>query len=130
MGSDSRHPQPTRTELYTDLFETLAMYRNAEHARYMAEALVRKNSSGDQLVALVDDGERAVFYNPSGRTLKGYAFGKHGIQETDVDTLWRLLSDAASWVDAHQDDLDWTHPHFCWVLDVDENDEWWYPMDQ
>lgn len=126
MGADGSHPRPTRTDLYADLFEALATRRDAEHARHAAEALVRKNSTGDQLVALADDCERAVFYSPNGRTLTGYAFDKHGIRETDVDTLWRLLSDAASWVDARQADLDWVHPHFRWVLDVDEVDGWGY----
>lgn len=46
MQTDGRHSRLTRTDLYTDLFETLATYRNAEHARYNAEALVRKHATG------------------------------------------------------------------------------------
>ena len=41
--------------------------------------------------------------------------------------LWRLLSDAASWVDAHRDDCDWIHPDLRWFLDFrDSDDEWAY----
>ena len=87
------------------------MFRNAEHAHHMAEALVRKDGTGDQLVALIDDCERAVYYSSTGRTLKGYAFGKHGVVEADVDTLWCSLGDAASWVDVHKGECDWVHPH-------------------
>lgn len=127
MGTDSCQSEPSRTDLYQDLFETLATHRNAEHARHMAKALVRKDRTDAQLVGLVDDCERAVFYSPDGRTLKGYDFGKHGIVESDFDTLWWLVSDTDSWIDRHQDELDWIHPHFRWVLDVPDNeDEWIY----
>lgn len=112
MGADSHRPSLTRTSLYRDLYDTLAMFRNAEHAYHMAEALVRKDGTGDQLVALVDDCERAVCYLLIGQTLKNYPFGKHGVVEADVDTLWRSLGDAASWVDAHEEECDWMHPHF------------------
>ena len=88
----------------------------------MVESLIRKGRSSDQLVALVADCERAVYYSPHGRTMKGYSFDEHGVRETDVDTLWRLLGDAASWVDAHRENCDWVHPHFRRVLDLD--DEW------
>lgn len=125
MATDQPSP-PTRTEIYTDLFDVLAVERNAEHARYMAESLVRKSRTGKQLVGLVDCCQRAVFYSPSGRTLVAYRFDKHGVYESDYDTLWRLLGDAASWVDAHRDDLDWVHPHFRWVLDFEDSEEWGY----
>lgn len=93
----------------------------------MTEALIRKDSTAEQLVALVDDCERAVFYNPNGRTMKAYRFDRHGIREVNFDTLWRLLSDAASWVDAHESVYDWIHPDIRWVLDVPESeDEWAY----
>lgn len=61
---------------------------------------------GKDLVGLVDDRQRAVYYASTGRTLCAYAFDKHGVREADFDTVWRVLSDAASWVDAHQDRLD------------------------
>ena len=120
MATDHPAP-PTRTEIHADLFETLAAERHAEHARFMAEALVRERRTGTQLVGLVDDCRRAVFYSPAGRTLVAYWFDEHGVHEEDLDTLWRLLGDAASWVDAHRDALDWVHPHFRWVLDFDDD---------
>lgn len=117
----TNHPVPsTRTERHADLFETLAAERHAEHARFMAEALVRASRTGAQLVGLVDDCRRAVFYSPAGRTLVAYRFDNHGVHEEDLDTLRRLLDDAASWVDTHRDELDWVHPHFRWVLDFDD----------
>lgn len=123
MATD--HPAtPTRTEIYTDLYETLAVERHAEHAGHMIEALLRERRGGRQLVGLVDDYRRAVFYSPAGRTLVAYRFDKHGLHEAALDTLCRLLGDAASWVDAHRDDLDWIHPHFRWVLDLEDDGAW------
>lgn len=127
MGTNTRAPPTKRTVLHGDLFEILARYRTAEHAHLMAEALIRKDSTAEQLVALIDDCERAVFYHPNGRTMKAYTFDHHGIREADFDTFWRLLSDAASWVDTHQEECDWIHPDIRWVLDVPDNeDEWIY----
>lgn len=126
MATDQ--PRTTRArqhELYTDLFEAIAVNRAGDHAREMATALLRKERRGDQLVGLVDDYRRAVFYSATGRTLVAYEFDEHGISETDVDTLWRALGDAASWVDAHADDLDWIHPRHRWVRDADA-DTWQY----
>jgi len=71
----------------------------------MAHALLRVESDGKDLVGLVDDHQRAVYYSTTGRSLKGYAFDEHGVREADIDSVWRLLSDAASWVDAHQEDV-------------------------
>jgi hypothetical protein len=128
MHMATEHPAPpTRPEIYTDLYETLAVARHAEHARHMVEALLRERRTGRQLVGLVENHQRAVFYSPVGRTLVAYRFDRHGLCESDHDTLWRLLGDAASWVDAHRDDLDWVHPHFRWVLDVEEDVAWGYP---
>lgn len=125
MATD--HPAaPTRTAVYTELFDVLAAERNAEHAHRMAEALVRKGRTGARLVGLVDDCRRAVFYSSTGRTLVAYRFDGHGVSESDCDTLRRPLGDAASWVDAHRDDLDWVHPHFRRVLGFDERSEWAY----
>ena len=125
MGTRSQHPTISRTELYSSLYEPIARHRDATQASRMVESLLRKGRSSDQLVALIDDCERAVYYSPHSRTMKGYTFDEHGVREADVDTLWRLISDAASWVDAHQDECDWVHPHFRWVLGLDE-DEWAY----
>lgn len=128
MATDGRDPDAvSRSELYTDLFETLSVHRRGDHADRMAQALLRKDRSEKQLVGLDDDCERAVYYSPDERTLKGYQFDKHGVSGTEFVTRWRLLSDAASWVDAHQDDLDWIHPQFRWVLDLpSETTDWGY----
>lgn len=102
----------TRTALYTDLFDTLASHRNATHAHHMAEALVRRSRTERQLVGLVDDCRRAVFFAQAERSLVAYAFDKHGVAETETASQWRVLGDAASWVDAHSEQVDWVHPEF------------------
>lgn len=127
MGIKEHQPPTSRTTLHADLFDALARSRNAEHAHLMAEALIRKDSTAEQLVALVDDCERAVFYHPNGRMMKAFKFDHHGLREPDFDTLRRLLSDAASWVDANKEKCDWIHPDIRWVLDITESeDEWIY----
>ena len=116
---------PSRRQVYDDLYDQLALHHDLEHADRMAHALLRVESDGKDLVGLVDDHQRAVYYSTTGHSLKGYAFDEHGVREADVDSVWRLLSDAASWVDAHQEELDWIHPHYRWVLDLETGaDEW------
>jgi len=121
MGTAPQETGPSRRRVFTDLFDELAFHRQAEYAGQMAQALLRMEGNGKDLVGLVDDRQRAVYYASTGRTLRAYAFDKHGVRETDTDTVWRLLSDAASWVDAHQDRLDWIHPHYRWVLDLKDS---------
>ncbi|MEF8800163.1 MAG: hypothetical protein V5A38_01930 [Halolamina sp.] len=125
MGTTPEHTGPSRRRVYTDLFDELAFHRHAEYAGHMARALLRMERDGKDLVGLTDDHERAVYYSSAGRTLRGYAFDKHGVREAEFDTVWRLLSDAASWVDAHQDQLDWIHPHYRWVLDLEDDRDVW-----
>lgn len=125
MGTTPADTGPNRRQVYYDLYDELAFHKNGEHADRMTEALLRMERDGKSLVGLIDDRQRAVYYSSTGRSLKGYEFDRHGVQEADIDSVWRLLSDAASWVDAHQDELDWIHPHYRWVLDIDDDrDEW------
>jgi hypothetical protein len=112
-------------QVYHDLFDELAYHRTAEDAGHMTQALLKKEHNGTDLVGLTEDHQRAVYYSSNGRSLKGYAFDKHGVHEGDVDVIWRLLSDAASWVDANQDELDWIHPHYRWVLNLEEDCSGW-----
>ncbi len=127
MGTTPADSGPNRREIFYDLYDVLALHHNAEHADRMTQALLRVESDGKDLVGLIDDHQRAVYYSSTGRSLKGYAFDKHGVREADMDSVWRLLGDAASWVDAHQEELDWIHPHYRWVLDLeDDRDEWVY----
>lgn len=113
----------TRPELYVDLFESLSINRRGVHADEMVQALLRLDSGRErQLVGLIDY-ERAVYFSPDERTLRGYTFDKHGVSESDVDMLWRPISDVVSWVDAHREELDWIHPRFRRVLDLPEESE-------
>lgn len=125
MGTTSEGSGPTRMQVYHDLFDELAYHRHAEHAGEMTEALLEREHTGTDLVGLTDDHQRAVYYSTTGRSLTGYAFDEHGVREADIDSVWRLLSDAASWVDAHQDELDWIHPHYRWVLNLEEDCNGW-----
>lgn len=125
MGTTPQDTGPSRRLVFTDLFDELAVHRHAEYAGRMAGALLRLERDGKDLVGLVDDRQRAVYYSSAGRTLRAYAFDKHGVREADVDTLWRVLSDAASWVDAHRDELDWIHPHYRWVLELEDDRGVW-----
>jgi len=118
---------PTNWSSYDDFYHELAHHHDLEHANRVAHALLRMESDGKDPVALVDDHQRAVYYSNTGRSLKGYASNKHGGREVDIDSVWHLLSDAASWVDARQEELDWIHSHYRWVLDLgDDCDEWVY----
>lgn len=58
--------QNQRSNRRTDLFDTFAAHRNAEYGARLAEGLVRKDGDGDQVIALVDDCERVVYYKNGG----------------------------------------------------------------
>jgi len=125
MGTTPADSGPDRRLVYYDLHDELAFHRHAVYAGHMTQALLRRENDGADLVGLTEDHNRAVYYSNTGRTLQAYAFDKHGVDDADTETLWRLLSDAASWVDANQNELDWIHPHYRWVLDLeDDRDEW------
>ena len=127
MGTNTDDPTPDRDEVFTGLFETLCLNRRGDHQGRMARALLRLDGTDRNLVALIDDAQRAVYHEAESKCLKGYQFDKHGVRAAHFDTLWRLVDDVASWVDAHQDDCQWVHPRFRWVLDVPEDEtEWGY----
>ncbi|MFB6127183.1 MAG: hypothetical protein ABEJ79_07830 [Halolamina sp.] len=67
-----------------------------------------------------------MYYSAAARTLVSYEFDRHGVRETEAETLWRALGDAGSWVDAHEDDLDWVHPRYEWATTLDEEKTWEY----
>lgn len=120
MATDRGSGRTRRQVLFVDLYDELAMHRRGEHPRRLATALVRREQAGPQLVGLTDGYERAVFYASASRTLAAYRFDAHGVRESG-ETLWRDLSDPASWVDAHADRLDWLHPRIRWVLEGDRD---------
>lgn len=71
-------------------------------------------------MALVDDGEGAVFYHPAAHTLLSYPFDTSGLDESNVETLWRRLGDPATWIDSHSEGVDWVHPRYRWVRNFDD----------
>lgn len=112
MGTEA-HRQYDRTDVYQDLHGELAVHRHAAHAREMASALLRAERDGPQLVGLVDECQRAVYYSPTARMVSAVPFDKHGVYETRSRPLCRDVGDAQSWVrSGRTKDLDWAHPFF------------------
>ncbi|WP_396610790.1 hypothetical protein ACH9L7_11205 [Haloferax sp. S1W] len=112
-------PPSDPTDVFRDVVSTLRETRRGVHQHRMAQALLKKDASGSRLVALVDDTERAVFFNPASRTLESVPFDREGTHEKDAEVLSRQLSDPAAWVEANASELEWIHPHFRWTCGLD-----------
>ncbi|ELZ87506.1 hypothetical protein C453_04109 [Haloferax elongans ATCC BAA-1513] len=112
-------PSSDPTEVFRDVVSTLRETRCGVHQHRMAQALLTKDASGSRLVALVDDTERAVFFNPASRTLESVPFDREGTHEDDAEVLSRSLGDPAAWVETHAARLEWIHPHFRWACGFD-----------
>jgi hypothetical protein len=96
--------------VHRGLFEAVAERRRGVHADAMARRLLRHERGTRSLVGVAADGERAVYYAPSARTLVVVAFDADGVGTTVQETLARDLDDPAAWVDVRGDDLAWVHP--------------------
>ena len=110
-----------RQVLFEDLYDALAELRSGAHIGLMAQRLLREG----RLVALVDEGERAVFYRPDSFSVVAWSFGAGGVEVDDTKTLWRRVCDPGAWVDANVDRVDWVHPHYRWILDLDGERTTW-----
>ncbi|MEF8773833.1 MAG: hypothetical protein V5A23_02220 [Halobacteriales archaeon] len=109
MGTDDR-AATDRQRVYEELASTLQTLRGGAHAGRMATALLRHARGATALVALVDGGDRAVFYTANARTLAAVPFDRHGVDADDAGRAWRSLGDPTTWVDAA--DPDWVHPRY------------------
>ena len=119
MGTDDRRPESDRQAAFTDLASTVQVTRGGVHAREMAAAVFRHTTGSTTLVGLIDGCERAVFYDADARALTAVPLDEYGLHRADAERLWNRLSDPATWVDAHANDLEWVHPRYRWVLDAD-----------
>lgn len=126
MGTDDRRVATDRQTVYEDLAGRLQTLRDGTHGGRLAQDLLRYAGDGRELVALVDDGERAVVYHASSRILHSVPVQRDGVHGEAAERVGSRLSDPATWVDAvADDDLAWVHPRYRWVL-TSERDSWWY----
>ena len=121
MTGSSKPPDVNRQVLFEDLYDALAELRSGAHLGRMTQRLLREGG----LIALVKDGERAVFYRPGSYSLVSYRFGVSGILESEGETLWRRVCDPAAWVDANVKRVDWVHPRYRWIQDLDGEQSTW-----
>lgn len=110
---------PTRQTAFEDLVARLQQLRGGDHAADVARHLFAHASDGRELVALAA-ADRAVFYDPAGRSLAAVPFDAHGVDATGSEQVWGPLADPATWVDASED-LPWVHPRYRWVEDADRS---------
>lgn len=113
-----------RQELFEDLFDALAELRSGDHLGTMAQRLLRTDQDRE-LIALVEGGERAVFYRPRSNSLVACPFDVSGVEEGGNDVLWGQLGDPTAWVDANVERVDWVHPRYPWILDLDGEQTTW-----
>ncbi|AFK18085.1 hypothetical protein E6P09_04825 [Haloferax mediterranei ATCC 33500] len=116
-------PPSDPTALFHDIVSTLRETRSGVHQHRMAQTLLQKDASGSRLVALIDDAERAVFFNPASRTLEAVPFDRDGTHESDAKSLSQRLSDPTAWVETHAASLEWVHPHYRWACGMSREDE-------
>jgi hypothetical protein len=94
----TEHPPPSldRQHVFQELYRTLTELREGVHVGRMAAHLLKNDTASTELVGLVEEGGRAVYYNALSHTLEGFQFDAHGLRNEGRETLWRNLGDAAS----------------------------------
>jgi hypothetical protein len=113
-----------KQELFEDLFDALAELRTGDHLGLMAQRLLGTDREYE-LVAFVDGGERVVFYRPRSYSLVAYPFDVGGVDESGGEVLWERVCDSTAWVDANVERVDWVHPRYRWILDLDKEQMTW-----
>lgn len=103
--------------LFGELRTALVRLRGDHGADAMARHLVRRDFR-QELVAILDDGRRAAYYDPLARRIDVLPFDETGLDDDAAEVPWRSVEDPASWVDARRGDLDWVHARYRWVLDL------------
>lgn len=103
--------EPDRFEVYQGLARTLAGRSRGDHADGMARGLLAHESELRELVGVTADGDRALFYGSTNRTLLAVGVDAHGVGSVER-TLARDLDDPAAWLDVYGDDLAWIHPRY------------------
>jgi hypothetical protein len=96
--------------VHRELFAAVAERRRGVHADAMARRLLGHERGPRSLVGVTADGECALYYAPSARTLVVVAFDADGVGTAVRETLARDLDDPAAWLAVHGDDLAWVHP--------------------
>lgn len=108
---DGETGRTDRQAVFEELFEYLAVARAGSHSHRMATRLLRRASGSNRLVALVDGGRRAVFYDAAGRTVSMVPFDEHGPADEETVGL-RAEAGPATWLAANEAAVAWVHPRY------------------
>lgn len=94
--------------LFGELRTELADLRPGADAGALARGLVRRDCR-HELVALLDGGRRAAFYDPLARRLYRLPFDERGVADPAADDDPQSVPDPAAWVADRAERLDWVH---------------------
>lgn len=100
-----------RQQVFTSLFEELSHLRPGVHQDRMAQLLLRSETEYKHLVGIVDEGERAIFYDARTEELIAVPFDHHETRDSEATVLWSGLRSDRSWEEALDLEFDWLHPH-------------------
>lgn len=112
MSTVNRSATANDWECFVALVEALEESPRDVRPGRAARALVRLESSGHQLVGLLEGGARAVVYNNASRSLVALPFDDRGVSVAAEETLRSRLDAPGSWVDAYRTELSWVHPRY------------------
>lgn len=110
-GIAGRRDGSGRQAVFESLFDHLARVRSGSHPHGMATRLLRRETEARRLVALVDDGRQAVFFDAAAGGLVAVPFDEHGLaDEATVGLL--AAAGPATWVAANCGTTGWVHPRY------------------
>lgn len=101
----------TRSQLFTALYDELAGNRHAEHARGMADLLIRTSDDDRPLVGVDRDFRRAIYFDTAEQRLLAWKFDKHGVED-GAEVLSSAVCDPAEWLSANPASVGWVHPRY------------------
>ena len=117
MGTDFADGGPPWQAAFEELVAILQRERGGAHAAAMARTVFVHSRDGRSLVAVLSDGDRAVFYSPNARVLVAVPFDEHGVDHGAATRLLDDLTEPASWVTAQNGTLAWVHPRYRWAAE-------------
>ena len=104
------HPNIRRQKVFESLCDQLTWDRTGVHQGRMGQILFRAERDGRHLVGLIDESQRAVFYDPRTEELIAVPFNEHELVSKNAETVWQQGPVNQSWQEALEGEFDWLHP--------------------
>jgi hypothetical protein len=114
---------PVQRPLRDELTEAIARVRGGKGAGAMADELLKRDKQSHQLVGVIEEGVKAVFYEPPRWGVMAVPFDESGVDGLDSSQMDRLKRRATVERFVREQGAEfwtWVHPRYRWVFDSEK----------